>query len=212
MGFFSNLFGRTGDRASAPAIDAGDEAFEAAVRRTIADMKGELHAAVRASAEAMSAYNRIEASYVESRRSSEGWRDRARAALESGDEALARAALARQLEHDAAWRSIRPEFEDARHECEKLRTRVSGLRRRIGEAERNAETLIARKNATRAQKRVGEAIADADDNAFEALRAFEARVTSEEAGAIDSAARATPAPPGVDEALASLRAEMDRGA
>ena len=44
--------------------------------------------------------------------------------------------------------------EQARATSSKLKEQVADLRRKIQEAERNASTLIARKNAAKAQKKV----------------------------------------------------------
>ena len=67
MGFFSDIFSRTGRVARGQAnkgIGAIEDAtFEATVRQTIADMKNELNNVVRSSAMAMSNYNRLDAEY-----------------------------------------------------------------------------------------------------------------------------------------------------
>ena len=67
MGFFSDLFARTGRVTRGKASDAvsayEDANFESTVRQTVADMKTELNNVVRASAVAMSNYNRLDAEY-----------------------------------------------------------------------------------------------------------------------------------------------------
>ena len=56
---------------------------------------------------------------------------------------------------------------------------------RVDEAERTATTLVARKNAAQAQRKVAEALAGVGsaDNAFAALNRFEETVSKEEATA-----------------------------
>jgi phage shock protein A len=62
---------------------------------------------------------------------------------------------------------------------------VGELKRKIDEAERTATTLVARKNAAQAQRKVAEALAGVGnaDNAFAALNRFEETVSKEEATA-----------------------------
>ena len=59
------------------------------------------------------------------------------------------------------------------------------LKRKIDEGERTATTLVARKNAAAAQRKVAEAMAGVGsaDNAFAALNRFEETVSKEEATA-----------------------------
>ena len=68
---------------------------------------------------------------------------------------------------------------------EKLKTQVGELKRKIDEGERTATTLVARKNAAAAQRKVAEAMAGVGnaDNAFAALNRFEETVSKEEATA-----------------------------
>ena len=59
------------------------------------------------------------------------------------------------------------------------------LKHKIEEGERTATTLVARKNAASAQRKVAEAMAGVGnaDNAFSALEQFEESVSREEATA-----------------------------
>ena len=75
--------------------------------------------------------------------------------------------------------------ESARQTSEKLKTQVIELKRKIEEGERTATTLVARKNAAAAQRKVAEAMSGVGnaDNAFSALNRFEESVSKEEATA-----------------------------
>ena len=189
MGFFSNLFGRASRVARGQAnrgMDAIEDAtFESTLKQTVRDMKTELNKVVRASAEAMSNYNRLETEYRHHTEETEQWTARAKKALEAGQEELARKALVKKKECEQRADSIRGSVESARRTSDKLKTQVAELRRRIEEAERNASTLIARKNAAAAQKKVAQAMAGVGeaDNAFAALSEFEESVKREEAAA-----------------------------
>lgn len=189
MGFISDIFSRAGrvvrGRASQGMSAIEDANFEATVRQTVADMKTELNNAVRASAVAMSNHNRLDAEYQKYVRQAQEWKDRAGKALDAGNEELARKALARKADCDRQVTSMQASVESARQASETLKQQVIELKRKIEEGERTATTLVARKNAAQAQRKVSEALAGVGkaDNAFAALSKFEESVAREEATA-----------------------------
>ena len=85
MPFLSDIFGRMGRVVRGQAnqgMDVIEDAtFESTVKQTVADMKEELNRVVRASASAMSNYNRLDAEYQKYVRQSQEWKDRAGMAL-----------------------------------------------------------------------------------------------------------------------------------
>ncbi len=189
MAFLSDIFGRMGRVARGQAnkgVDALEDAtFEATVKQTVADMKSELVRVVQASAMAMSNYNRLDAEYQKYVRQSQEWKDRAGMALDAGNEDLARKALAKKAECDQQVASMQTAVTQAQQTSEKLKSQVAELKRKIEEGERTAATLVARKNAAMAQRKVSEAMAGVGsaDNAFSALNRFEETVAKEEATA-----------------------------
>ncbi len=189
MGFLSDIFSRMGRVARGQAnqgVDALEDAtFEATVKQTVADMKAELVRVVRASAMAMSNYNRLDAEYQKYVRQAQEWKDRAGVALDAGNEDLARKALAKKGECDRQVASMQQSVEQAHETSEKLKQQVAELKHKIDEGERTATTLVARKNAAVAQRKVSEAMAGVGnaDNAFAALNRFEETVSKEEATA-----------------------------
>jgi len=189
MGFFSDVFNRTG-RVARGQVNAGvsaleDANFESTVRQTVEDMKTELNNVVRASAMAMSNYNRLDAEYQKYVKQSQEWKDRAGLALDAGNEDLAKKALARKAESDKQVASLQTAVESARQASESLKSQVGELKHKIEEGERTATTLVARKNAATAQRKVSEALAGVGkaDNAFAQLNHFEESVAKEEATA-----------------------------
>src|SRR5882757_7116742 len=184
MAFLGDIFGRMG-RVARGQANAGvdvieDATFEATVRQTVADMKTELNKVVRASAMAMSNYNSLEAEYQKYLRQSEEWKQRAGMALDAGNEDLAKKA-----ECDTQVNSMKLSVEQAQATSEKLKQQVGELKRKIDDGERTSGTLIARKNAASAQRKVSEAMAGVGsaDNAFAQLNRFEQNVSKEEATA-----------------------------
>ena len=189
MGFFSDVFNRTG-RVARGQVNAGvsaleDATFEATVRQTVADMKTELNNVVRASAMAMSNYNRLDAEYQKYVKQSQEWKDRAGMALDAGNEDLAKKALAKKAESDKQVASLQTAVQSAQQASESLKAQVAELKHKIEEGERTATTLVARKNAATAQRKVSEALAGVGkaDNAFAQLSHFEESVAKEEATA-----------------------------
>ncbi|MDQ2839868.1 MAG: PspA/IM30 family protein [Acidobacteriota bacterium] len=189
MGFFSDIFNRAGRVARGQANQGigviEDATFETTVRQTVADMKTELNKVVQSSAMAMSNYNRLDAEYQKYVKQAQEWKDRAGLALDAGNEDLAKKALARKGESDKQVASLQSAVESARQASESLKSQVADLKHKIEEGERTATTLVARKNAAMAQRKVSEALAGVGkaDNAFAALSHFEESVAKEEATA-----------------------------
>lgn len=189
MGFFKDIFGRGSRVARGQANKAmsalEDATFESTLKQSVKDMKTELTRVVRASAEAMSNTNRLEAEYDKYNKEVEEWKNRAVKALQSGKEDLAKKALLKKGECEAQLASMQTSVENARQTSNTLKKQVGELKRKIEEAERMAGTLIARKNAARAQKKVSQALAGAaeGDNAFAAIKAMEESVNRDEAAA-----------------------------
>lgn len=214
MGFLSEMFGR-GGRVVRGQVNQGldvveDATFEATVKQTVRDMQAELAKTINASAMAMSNHNRLEAEYDKYVRQSQDWLARANQALDAGNEELAKKALARKAESDQQIASMKPGVDAARNASESLKTKVAELKRRIDEADRTATTLVARKNAAVAQRKVAEALSGVAqaDNAFAALKGFEESVSREEAKAkaFDQLAAA-----GKDEGLEAEFAQLQGG-
>ena len=189
MPFLSDIFGRLGRVARGTAnegVDAIEDAnFETTVKQTVADMKAELNKVVQSSAVALSNYNRLDAEYQKYVRQSSEWKDRAGQALDAGREDLAKAALGKKAECDRQVASMQQAVEQAKATSEKLKQQVVELKQKIDEGERTATTLVARKNAAAAQRKVAEAMSGVGnaDNAFSALNRFEETVSKEEATA-----------------------------
>jgi phage shock protein A len=189
MAFLSDIFGRVGRVARGEAnsgVDSLEDAtFETTVKQTVADMRTELNKVINASAMAMSEYNRLDAEYQKYVRQSQEWKDRAGVALDAGNEDLARKALAKKAECDQQVASMQQAVAGAQQTSEKLKQQVAELKRKIDEGDRTATTLVARKNAAMAQRKVSEAMAGMGnaDNAFSQLNRFEQSVAKEEATA-----------------------------
>ena len=189
MAFLSDIFSRAG-RVTRGQVNQGmsaveDATFEATVRQTVADMKTEMNNVVRSSAMAMSNYNQLDAEYQKYVKQSAEWKARAGQALDAGNEDLAKKALAKKAESDRQVASLQAAIDSAKTASDSLKAQVTELKHKIEEGERTATTLVARKNAAMAQRKVSEALAGVGkaDNAFATLSTFEQSVAKEEATA-----------------------------
>jgi phage shock protein A len=217
MGFLSEIFGR-GGRVARGQLNQGmsaveDATFESTVKQTVADMRAELGKTISASAEAMANHNRLEAEFAKYMQQSQDWFARANQALDAGNEDLAKKALAKKAECDTQLASMKNGVDQARAASEMLKQKVSQLKQKIDEAERTATTLVARRDAAIAQRKVAQALSGAGeaDNAFAALRSFEDNVSKEEAKAqaFDQLASASQ---GQDAGLEAEFAQLQGGA
>lgn len=102
------------------------------------------------------------------------WLHRAEMAVDKGDEALARAALERSMNHKATAKSFRQQVEDQQTQVENLKTALIKLQEKMAEAEAKSEMLTAQHRRTRAMGKATEAGAAMGDGskaaAFDRLR------------------------------------------
>ena len=185
MGILNRLF-----RVSKGKLNEGvdileDATFESTLQQGIRDMEAELHKVIRSSADAMSNCNRLEVEYNKFVEQSKDWEDKAKKALKAGDEDLARKALAKKTECDQQATSLKTAVEQGVVARDKLKNQVEELRRKIDDSKRKASTLIARKNAANAQKKMAQVMSGlgTDNNAYASISRFEEAVNREEASA-----------------------------
>jgi len=231
MGFW-DWFGRGGRVAAGKAnsaMDALEDAtFETTIKQTIRDMKAELRKLVNSSADAVANATRLERQHRKIIDQATDWRGRAKAALTGGREDLAKQALGKSKQFTDEAKKLEPTLAGAKSIATKMKSSIGELKSRITEAERNASTLVARRNAAVAQKKVAMALADVGngDDAFATLSRFEQSVEKEEAAAIafDSLAagsddkdlekeimllEAAAGGAALDDDLAALKAELE---
>ncbi|MCP4606627.1 MAG: PspA/IM30 family protein [Proteobacteria bacterium] len=181
--FFNRLTRVFKGKANQGVSALEDATFETTLKQTVRDMEQELNKVIRSSADAMSNYNRLESEHEKWIRQSDDWKSKAKKALSASNEDLAKKALAKKSECDEQVASLKPSVEDAARVRDQLKNQVAELRKRIAEARRNASTLIARKNAANAQKKVAQVLSGVheSDNAFSVLNEFQEKVEREEA-------------------------------
>ena len=186
MGFFGRIANIFKGKANEALEAAEDATFETTLKQNVREMKKERDSLVRSVAEAMSNTNKLEAQYNVAKRQAEEWKEKAKLALEKDNEELARAALGKKQEYEQQAASLEPSVQNAQKARVALKAKVEALTQRIDEAARNAGTLIARKKAAEAQKKIAKSLSsnlNSADDAFGAMSRFEESVASAEAEA-----------------------------
>jgi phage shock protein A len=80
------------------------------------------------------------------------WQDKARSALKSGNEQLARTALTRKNEHDKILESLEPALQAAVNTSAGLKDQLKALEAKLNEAKRKRSSLVARQRAAEARQ------------------------------------------------------------
>ena len=79
--------------------------------------------------------------------------------MEAGDDALARRALTRKVQHEKLVAALEDQQAAATEISRKLRRQIDGMRAKLAEAKRKLATLTARKRAAEARKQLLEVTA-----------------------------------------------------
>jgi phage shock protein A len=102
-------------------------------------------------ATAIAAERRLARDLEQNRASAQEWRNKARQALESDREDLARRALARKKEHDDLVNSLEVQHASAVQTTAKVKSALRALEARLADARRRQRSLLARHRAVQAQ-------------------------------------------------------------
>lgn len=225
MGLFARLGRIVSGKANETVDSLEDATFESTLKQTIREQKEALNKTITASAQAIANFNQLKADSDKAQRQAEEWEQKAMQALQSGREDLAKKCLAKKSECTKQVESLAPAIVTAEAATEKLKRQIAEMKVKIEEAERNSATLIARRNAAKAQKQVSEALAvgSISDNAFSTLKRFEESVNKQEAEAsaylemsgssdnsLDKELAALQSTSRVDDDLAALKAKMGK--
>lgn len=184
-----NIFRRVNDIISANLNDLIDrfEDPEAMLRQAIREMEAAIDDSMHAAAQVIAEERLLTRQLDELHRSSERLRDRAAAAVQRGEDSVARSALSQKAEHDKLIAALDDQLQSAGRHSAKLRRQVAAMRVRLGEARHKLQTYIARDRAAAARRQfAGDALhlthADAAFSRFDTLcRTVERREAEAEA-------------------------------
>ncbi|MFO7640304.1 MAG: PspA/IM30 family protein, partial [Candidatus Competibacteraceae bacterium] len=152
----ASLFKRISDVLAANLNDLVDrvEDPERMIKQLIREMEENINSARDGVVDALASEKQLARELEHQRRQAEEWRGRARLALESGNEALAREALLRKKEHDGIVSNLQVSWESARRTGERLKTQLRALELKLEEARLKKGSLVARQRAAQAREQM----------------------------------------------------------
>jgi phage shock protein A len=150
------IFRRTSDLISANLNDLVErfENPEKLLRHALRDMEQSVATVSAAVARSIAAERLLAREQRRHQDQAAYWADNAAAAVDRGDDDLARRALARKLEHDRLAQAIERQLVEARAANLELRRQVEALREKHAAARRQLATLLARHATAAARRRL----------------------------------------------------------
>jgi len=207
------------------ALDSVEDT-EKMLNQTVTDMQEQLVKAKQQVAIAIADEKRLEKQYMENQQQAESWMQKAALAVQRNNDELAKAALERKSEYEKLSVEYKNQWEAQKASVEKLKASLRELERKIDEARRQKDLLIARSKRAKAQKQIHQTMAGMSTNAgaFDTFERMRRKVDDEEARA--QAAEEMSAETGdaklekqfadlektsVDDDLAKLKAQLASG-
>lgn len=210
-------------RANINDLISRSEDPEKILNQLIMDMKEQLIQAKKQVAVAIADEKRLKKQLDNELEKAREWEKKAMMAVRAGRDDLAREALNRKTEHDQLASEYQGQWEAQKQAADALRNSLRALNKKIEEATRKKNLLIARQKRAEAQKTIQNTMSGLNDtSAFDAFDRMEGKITRMEAEAEASAELAgdlagddlaaqfqeLESDHGGDEALAALKAKM----
>ena len=183
------IFKRISDIVSANMNDLTEqfEDPEKMLKQAIREMEDSIAEVTGQTAKAMANEKTLVRELERNKSQLDQWHGRAAKAVEAGDDALARKALARKNEHSKVVAALEDQLESAQEASGTLKRQLAGMKAKMTEAKRNLATLSARKRAADFRKKIDAQAAglapNVDDNAFAKFDRLKAKVEQAEAEA-----------------------------
>ena len=180
------IFARLTDLLKANINDLIDHAEdpEKMVKQIIIDMEEQLQNAVQGLGSVMASERGMLKKLKEVQAESKLWEGRAKDALKSDNEELAKKAIDNKLEADTSARQYQKMYDDVSSQSEILKEQVELLKKKLNEARARQTMLIARDKVAEARKEVIDAVGDLDSSgAFAKMDKMEKKIAEKEAQA-----------------------------
>lgn len=152
----ANLFKRISDVITANLNDLVDrvEDPERMIKQLIREMEENVSSAREGVIDAVASEKQLARELDNQRKQASEWHERARKALELGNEALAREALLRKKEHDGIVANLDASWQSAKRTSERLKTQLHALEAKLEEAKLKKGSLVARQRAAQAREQM----------------------------------------------------------
>ena len=180
------IFARLSDLLKANINDLIDRAEdpEKMVKQIIIDMEEQLQNAVQGLGSVMASERQMLKQLEEAQSQSKLWEDRAKSALKSSNEDLAKQAIDNKLKADESVNQYQKMHTDISSQLNILREQVEILKKKLNEARTRQTMLVARDTVADARKEVSSAIGDLDSSgAFAKMDKMERKIAEKEAQA-----------------------------
>ena len=169
------------------ALDKAEDP-EKMLDQILRDMNEQLAKAKQGVAAAIADEKRLGKEYKNEAESAKEWEEKATVALEKNNEDLAKKALVHRNEHQQFADDYKVQWEKQKAAVDQLKDNLLDLQRRIEEAQRKKNLLVARQKRAQAQKQIHDTISGMQkNNAFSTFDRMNAKVDEYEAKA-DAAA------------------------
>jgi phage shock protein A len=171
-------------KARANALISKAEKPEEILEQAIVDMKRQFVEARKQVAAAMADEKRLATSVEQERRVALEWQEKAVLAVKAGRDDLGREALVRYNEHAQLAVEYEKQLTAQSAMTEKVKTSLQDLNRKIDEASRRKNLLVARARRAEAQKSIQDTMSGmSDTSAFDTFQRMEKKVDQLEAEA-----------------------------
>jgi phage shock protein A len=225
MSFFDRMKTLVKGKANEAMDKMEDRNIEAIVKEEIRKMKEEFREAKSAVAKSITLVKEAETKMNKAQEEMEHWNERAKQALEAGDEELARKAIEKKQDAEKDLKKYQQQVEERRKIADIHKAKVKELQERIEEAEDRQDELIAAAESARATKEINETMSGlGKTSASDNLDRLEKRVTRMEAEAqasdelyedlkkddLEAEFEKLESKDTVDDELAKLKAEMKK--
>ncbi len=180
------IFSRLTDLLKANINDLIDRAEnpEKMVKQIIIDMEEQLQNAVQGLGSVMASEREMLKKLKEAKDESKLWEDRAKDALKSDNEELAKKAIDKKLAADTSVKQYQKMYDNISSQTEILKEQVDLLKKKLNEARARQTMLIARDKVAEARKEVISAVGDLDSSgAFAKMDKMEKKIAEKEAQA-----------------------------
>jgi phage shock protein A len=182
MGIFSRL--GTLIKSNINDLITKAEDPEKMLTQVLIEMTQQLTEAKKAVAVAIADEKKLQKQYTQEADKAKEWERKAMVAVRSGDDNLARQALARKQEHETIATQFQQQWLAQKQAVEKLKDALRLLNNKIEEAKRKKNILIARKKRAEAQQQIANTMQGlGDTSAFDTFDRMAERIQLMEAEA-----------------------------
>lgn len=180
------IFKRISDVLRANINDLIDRAEdpEKMVKQIIIDMEDQLTGATQALGQAMASEKQAQRQLDQAKASAQDWENKAKMALQNGNEPLARQALEQKVNVEKNIAQLQASYDSIAQQTAQMRDNVQIMRNKLDEARARQNLLIARAKMAEAQKGIATNISAANStSAFSKLDKMERKIEGKEAEA-----------------------------